>query len=123
MNDVLPAGQKVTPDPGSTLRAAVQAAQVELLKDPVDRTHVERTLAALLTDLGPVSDKLNALVTAEPAGPVAHVLAHVRAACGHAVSDRPEAAVTSLVTASAMAFRLADDAALATDRSDFGRWR
>jgi hypothetical protein len=108
--------------PVSLLRKAVQSAQHELLAGPCDLPSVDVVLATLFTDLTPVYRQLEAMATAQPGGPVAAVLAHLRVGFTHAAAGRPAPAVSSVVTAAATTFRLADEDALDTD-ADLGRWR
>jgi hypothetical protein len=104
------------------LHRSVQTAQHSLLRGRCDLASVNEMLANLLSEFAPVYDDLARMAVDEPGGPVAVVLGHLRDAFGHAARGRPDPAVSSVVTAAAMAFRLADDATL--DRTaDQGRWR
>jgi hypothetical protein len=90
------------------LCTAVQVAQQELLGSPRDLANVNEVLAAVFVDVAPIYGLLRDMATAQPAGPVAAMLAHLRVAFGHAASGRAELAVTGMVNASVTAFRLAD---------------
>lgn len=105
------------------LRQAVQAAQRRLLLGRHDLADVNEALARLFADLAPIHDQLTAAASAAPEGPVAAVLAQLRASFGHAVDGRPEPAINGVITAATTAIRLADDVALAREYTDQARWR
>lgn len=104
------------------LREAVHTAQDGVLRRGCDLANVNHMLADLFTELSPVFDRLETAACAAPGGAVAVVLGHLRLAFGHAASGRPAPAVTSLVTAAASTFRLADAAVLDAE-VDAARWR
>ncbi len=109
------------------LRRVAQAAQQELLATRRDLDSVQRVLAAILAALAPVERELEAMGSAEPTSAVAAVLGHLRMAFTHAAEGRADPAVSSVVTAAATSYRLADDAALDAEASrdrmaDLARW-
>jgi hypothetical protein len=105
------------------LRRAVQTAQRELLDGTCDLASVNEALAGLFAELAPIHDQLAATAAADPEGPVAAVLAHLRVSFGHAVAGRPAPAVNGVITAATTAIRLADDRALDLEYTDSVRWR
>ncbi len=105
------------------LRRVVLAAQHELLATRRDLESVQRVLAALLTALAPVERELEAMAIAQPTGAVAAVLGHLRVAFTHTAAGRPDPAVSSVVTAAATSYRLADDEVLDAEADDLARWR
>lgn len=109
-------------DAERVLREAVRTAQDGVLRRGFDLATVDHMLADLIMDLAPVLARLEATACAEPAGPVAVVLGHLRFAFGYAARGMPDPAATSLITAAAAAFRLADAATLDTE-ADTARWR
>lgn len=110
-------------DPAPVLRHAVQAAQRELLESTCDLASVDEALARLFTELAPVHDELAATAAADPGGPVAAVLAHLRTTFAHAAAGDPDPAVIGVITAATTAIRLADDTALTREYADVARWR
>jgi len=105
------------------LRQAVQNAQRKLMLSSRDLAEVNETLAGLFAELAPIHDQLAANATADPEGPVAAVLAHLRAGFGQAAAGRPDPAVNCVITAATTAIRLADDATLDREYADPARWR
>ncbi len=67
---------------------------------------VNRTLATLLLDLAPVLGLLKATAATEPRGALATVLAHLGEAFNHASAGRPEATVTSVISAAGATFHV-----------------
>lgn len=94
------------------LRTSVRRAQEATSSSPRDLVWVHHVLADLATALTPVSAHLEAVAAAQPAGPVAAVLGHLRQAFTYAAAGGAEQAVSCVLTAMVTAFRLADDAAL-----------
>lgn len=108
------------------LLRSLQHAQRDLLANQPDTARVNEVLADLAAELAPGFPHLYAVADAQPFGPVAAVLAHLRVAFAHAASGRSAPAVTSVVTAATNAFRLTGDAALSarnTEASDRARYR
>lgn len=105
------------------LRQAVQNAQRDLLHGTRDLADVNETLAGLFAELAPINDQLAATATADPDGPVAAVLAHLRTGFAQAAAGHPDPAVNSVITAATTAIRLADDATLDREYADPARWR
>lgn len=105
-------------EPIPLLRTSVKGAQDALLAGPHDLVTVHQVLAALADELAPISAHLEALAEEQPSGPVAAVLAHLRAAFTHAAGGRSEQTVRCVVTAAVTCFRLADDAALDAEAAE-----
>lgn len=116
-------GYRAGADAVPLLRRVVLAAQHELLATRRDLESVQRVLAALLAALAPVERELEAMTVAEPTSAVAAVLGHLRTAFTHTAAGRPDPAVSSVVTAAATSYRLADDEALDAEADDLARWR
>jgi len=110
-------------DAAAVLRQAVQAAQRTLLLSGRDLADVNEALAGLFAEMAPVHDRLAAVAAANPGGPVAAVLAHLRVSFANATAGRPEPAINSVITAATTAIRLADDVALDREYADTARWR
>lgn len=91
-----------------------------MMRTACDLASVNAALATLTGEVEPVFPQLQALADAQPAGPVAAALFHLRSAFGHAAAGHPESAVSSMVTAAAMTgqFDPAD-----TESDDIGLWR
>jgi hypothetical protein len=102
------------------LHETVQVAVHGMLRTACDLASVNAVLAVVIDEVEPIYPQLDAMAAAQPTGPVAAVLFHLRSAFGHAAGGHPESAVTSVVTAAAMSGRLDH---LATDGDDVGRWR
>ena len=103
------------------LRRSVLRAEQDLLASPPDGTRVNEVLAALAAELAPGFPHLYAIADANPLGQVAAVLANLRVAFAHAANDHFAPAVTSVVTAAANAYPVANEAmrdALDTGASD-----
>jgi hypothetical protein len=99
-------------------------AQDVLLAGAFDSARINEVLASLAAELAPAYPYLNATADAQPSGPVAAVLAHLSASFSHAAAGRSQCAVSSLVTASTSAYRLAGEAELdAAEAGDRGYWR
>lgn len=94
-----------------------------MLRTECDLASVNAVLATVIVEVEPIYPQLEAMAVAQPAGPVAAVLLHLRSAFGHAAGGRPESAVSSVVTAAAMTSRLDHVAALDTEGDDRGLWR
>lgn len=109
-------------DAERVLREAVRTAQDGVLRRGSDLATVDHMLADLFADLAPVLDRLETTASSAPDGAVAAVLGYLRLAFGYAARGVPDAAVASLVTADAAAFRLAD-ATVLDDEADVARWR
>jgi hypothetical protein len=105
------------------LHETVQVAVHGMLGTACDLASVNAVLATVLGAVEPVYPQLEAMAAAQPAGPVAAALFHLRAAFGHAAGGRPEPAVSSVVTASAMTSRLQPAGVLDTEGDDVGLWR
>jgi len=105
------------------LRMSVRRAQDALLSGPRDPAGVNAVLVDLAAELAPSFPHLLAEADAQPGGPVAAVLGHLRVAFNNAAGGRPDQVVCAVVTAAATGFRLADDAALDAENVDFARWR
>ncbi len=105
------------------LHETVQVAVHGMLGTACDLASVNAVLAAALVAVEPIYPQLEAMAAAEPTGPVAAALFHLRAAFGHAAGGRPEPAVSSVVTAAAMTSRLEYTGALGTESDDVGLWR
>lgn len=105
------------------LRAAVQAAQDDVLRRGWGQASVNQTLDDLLDALAPVYEQLETMSRTDPTGGVAAVLAHLRRSYDLAVAGFPESAVASLITASVTSFRLVGDDVLAEECADVGTWR
>lgn len=86
-----------------------------------DPAAVNNVLVALAAELAPAFPHLHAAAEAQPRGPVAAVLAHLRAAFAHAAGGRTDDAVSTVVTATATTYRLADETTLQV--ADHARWR
>lgn len=110
-------------DAARVLCAAVRSAQDDVLRAGWAQASVNKTLDDLLDELAPVYDELQVMATAEPAGAVAAVLAHLRRAYDLAMAGLPESAVASMITASVTTFRLVDDDVLTAERADLAKWR
>ncbi len=111
-------------DATRVLRVAIRVAQEDVVRRGWEQASVNETLNDLLQVLAPVYDQLAAMAEAEPTGPVAAVLAHLRRAFGLAVEGFPESAVSSVITAAVTAVRLtAEDDVLGTECADIARWR
>ena len=100
------------PDAVTVLRSAVRTARQDVLRNPTDLVNVDRSLVAFRANVAPIYDQLEAAACAQPAGAVAVVLDHMQAASRHATLQQPETAVSSVITAAIMAFRLVDEATL-----------
>jgi hypothetical protein len=106
------------------LQSSVHRAQEVLLSGSLEPERVNKVLATLAAELAPAFPYLNAIAAAQPRSPVPAVLTQLNDSFTHAAAGRSDHAVTSLVTASTTAYRLADDAALdAAERADPGHWR
>ncbi|MET1071018.1 MAG: hypothetical protein ABWY11_00075 [Umezawaea sp.] len=83
-------------DPVAVLRTAVRVASAPLFRlndvpaqrpSPVEGEAVNRALGAFVATARPVQAQLAALISADPSGPVATAVNHVRLAFGHVGSD------------------------------------
>ncbi|PRY40569.1 hypothetical protein [Umezawaea tangerina] len=94
-------------DPVAVLRTAVQVASAPLFRlndqpsrrpSPVVGEAVNRALGAFVATARPVQAQLAALISADPLGPVATAVNHVRLAFGHfgTDEDRLDAACAEL---------------------------
>jgi hypothetical protein len=102
------------------LREAVRSAQDHVLHRGCDIANVNEALAHLFMTVMPVHERLAAMAAADPAGPVAAVLGHLRTAFGAATQGQAGPAVVGVITAAATSMRLAADE---PPQVDSARWR